>query len=112
MEVPEKYHFLKADYIVRLCKQATASAKKALVLEFEKVDNIDNDEARNENISNQKIGEDVGEPKDTSTTVKKKAPAKKRKSIAVTKESDVDEDEMFENSEIEYSEKAEQESDD
>jgi hypothetical protein len=63
-------------------------------------------------VYNQKIGEDVGEPKNTNTTVKKKAPAKKSKSIAVTEESDVDEDEMFENSEIEYSEKAERESDD
>jgi Transposase IS4 len=98
VEVPLKYHFLKADYIVRLAKAAAEEAKSTKVGDG-KATTIKGKEPANNNVADSK-----------ERAAKGKAPAKKRSSLAV--EVDLNEDEMFVSSDIEYSANEESDCDD
>ena len=112
VEVPLKYHFLKADYIVRLAKVAVEEARTTKVCDG-KENNIVAESKETPGTTKEKetINSNTATSKERAKTTKGKESTKKRSLLAAV-EVDFNEDEMFEKSDIEYSANEESDCDD
>jgi hypothetical protein len=101
LEVPQKYHFLKAEYILRLSRAAAKEALPTKIRDEKEYDNVS--EAKEEDLrSTEKpctAAIKVGEANEVSKPTKGTASTRKKKIVEADDE--VKEDEMFDNSDIE-----------